>query len=156
MTFKEFYISDNDGKSNCVIRSLCKILNKEYNDVYNDLCKIAEDLKCDSFNDIPVFEKYMEDNNIFNIDYDKDIMIKDLNLNDNSYIVFCWNKKDYYHMLPIIDNVIYTIVNIISGVLSKHLTNIGFTTYIAIIPANPKGIIVSKHTLPFIFNFLFE
>jgi len=107
MTFKEFYITDKNGKSNCVIRSLCKILNKEYNDVYNDLCKIAEDLKCDSFNDIPVFEKYMEDNNIFNIDYDKDIMIKDLNLNDNSYVVFCWNKKDYYHMLPIIDNVIY-------------------------------------------------
>ena len=107
MTFKEFYITDKNGKSNCVIRSLCKILNKEYNNVYNDLCKIAEDLKCDSFNDIPVFEKYMEDNSIFNIDYNKDIMIKDLNLNDNSYVVFCWNKKDYYHMLPIIDNVIY-------------------------------------------------
>ena len=30
MTFKEFYISDNDGKSNCVIRSLCKILNEKY------------------------------------------------------------------------------------------------------------------------------
>ena len=29
MTFKEFYISDKNGKSNCVIRSLCKILNKE-------------------------------------------------------------------------------------------------------------------------------
>lgn len=107
MTFKEFYISDKNGKSNCVIRSLCKILNKEYNEVYNDLCKITEDLKCDSFNDIPVFEKYMEDNNIFNIDYDKDIMIKDLNLNDNSYIVFCWDKKDYYHMIPIINNTIY-------------------------------------------------
>ena len=107
MTFKEFYITDKNGKSNCVIRSLCKILNKEYNDVYNDLCKIGEDLKCDAFNDIPVFEKYMEDNNIFNIDYNKDIMIKDLNLNDNSYVVFCWNKKDYYHLLPIIDNVIY-------------------------------------------------
>ena len=107
MTFKEFYKSDKNGKSNCVIRSLCKILNKEYNDVYNDLCKIAVDLKCDSFNDILVFEKYMQDNNIFNIDYDKDIMIKDLNLNDNSYIVFCWDKNDYYHMIPIIDNVIY-------------------------------------------------
>ena len=107
MTFKEFDRKDKNGKSNCVIRSLCKILNKEYNDVYNDLCKIAEDLKCDSFNDIPVFEKYMEDNNIFKTDFDKDIMIKDLNLNDNSYIVFCWNKKDYYHMLPIVDNVIY-------------------------------------------------
>ena len=107
MTFKESYITDKNGKSSYVIRSFCKILNKEYNNVYNDLCKIAEDLKCDSFNDIPVFEKYMEDNSIFNIDYNKDIMIKDLNLNDNSYVVFCWNKKDYYHMLPIIDNVIY-------------------------------------------------
>ena len=107
MTFKEFYIVDKDGKSNCVVRSLCKILNKEYDDVYNGLFKVAKELNCSSFNDIPVFEKYMEDNNIFNIDYDKDIMIKDLNLNGNSYIVFCWDKSDYYHMIPIINNVIY-------------------------------------------------
>lgn len=107
MIFKDFYISDKNGKSNCVIRSLCKILNKEYEDVYNGLCEVSKELKRSSFNDIPVFEKYMEDNNIFNIDYNKDIMIKDLNLNDNSYVVFCWNKKDYYHMISIIDNVIY-------------------------------------------------
>ena len=44
MTFKEFYISDKNGKSNCVIRSLCKILNKEYNDVYQlNLNKIGEE-----------------------------------------------------------------------------------------------------------------
>lgn len=49
----------------------------------------------------------MEDNNIFNVDFDKDIMIKDLNLNNNSYIVFCWDKNDYYYMVPIIDNTIY-------------------------------------------------
>ena len=46
MTFKEFYISDNDGKSNCVIRSLCKILNKEYEEVYNGLCEISKELNC--------------------------------------------------------------------------------------------------------------
>ena len=46
MTFKEFYISDNDGKSNCVIRSLCKILNKEYEEVYNGLCEISKELSC--------------------------------------------------------------------------------------------------------------
>ena len=107
MTFKEFYITDKNGKSNCVIRSLCKILNKEYNDVYNDLCKIAEDLKCDSFNDIPVFEKYMEDNNIFKIIFEEDIKVKDLKMDNDSYIVFCYDKKDYYHMVPIIDNTIY-------------------------------------------------
>lgn len=38
MIFKDFYISDKNGKSNCVIRSLSKILNKEYEDVYNGLC----------------------------------------------------------------------------------------------------------------------
>lgn len=107
MTFKEFYISDKNGKSNCVIRSLCKILNKEYNDIYNDLCKIAEDLKCDSFNDIPVFEKYMEDNNIFKINHDEDIKVKDLKIDNGSYIVFCYDKKEFYHMISIIDNDIY-------------------------------------------------
>lgn len=107
MTFKEFYITDKNGKSNCVIRGLCKILNKEYNDVYNDLCKIAEDLKCDSFNDIPVFEKYMEDNNIFKINHDEDIKVKDLKIDNGSYIVFCYDKKEFYHMISIIDNDIY-------------------------------------------------
>ena len=107
MTFKEFYISDKNGKSNCVIRSLCKILNKEYEDVYNGLCEVSKELKRFSFNGIPVFEKYMEDNNIFKIISEKDIKVKDLKMDKDSYIVFCYDKKDYYHMVPIIDNVIY-------------------------------------------------
>ena len=107
MTFKEFYISDKNGKSNCVIRSLCKILNKEYEDVYNGLCEVSKELKRFSFNGIPVFEKYMEDNNIFKIISEKDIKVKDLTMDKDSYIVFCYDKKDYYHMVPIIDNVIY-------------------------------------------------
>jgi len=107
MTFKEFYISDKNGKSNCVIRSLCKILNKEYDDIYSDLCKIAKDLKSDSYNDVPVFEKYMEDSNIFKIGCEEDIKVKDLKIDNSSYIVFCYNKKDYYHMIPIINNTIY-------------------------------------------------
>lgn len=107
MTFKEFYIVDKDGKSNCVVRSLCKILNKEYDDIYNNLCKIAEELNCSSFNDIEVFEKYMEDNNIFKIIFEEDIKVKDLKMDKDSYIVFCYDKKDYYHMVPIIDNTIY-------------------------------------------------
>ena len=106
MEFKEFYISDNNGKSNCVVRSLSKILNKEYNDVYVGLLKVANDLKASSYNEIIVFEKYMMDNNIFKIDY-PEYMIRDLKLDNGSYIVFCYDKKDYYHMVPIINNVIY-------------------------------------------------
>ena len=107
MTFKEFYITDKNGKSNCVIRSLCKILNKEYGDVYNSLCKVAKELNCSSFNDIPVFEKYLEDNNIFKVNCDGNIKVKDLKIDNFSYIVFCYDKKNFYHMIPIINNVIY-------------------------------------------------
>ena len=57
--------------------------------------------------DIPVFEKYIEGNSIFKIICGEDIKVQDLKIDNSSYIVFCWNKKDYYHMIPIIDNVIY-------------------------------------------------
>ena len=107
MTFKEFYITDKNGKSNCVIRSLCKILNKEYDDVHNSLCKVAKELNCSSFNDIPVFEKYLEDNNIIKVNCDGNIKVKDLKIDNYSYIVFCYDKKNFYHMIPIINNVIY-------------------------------------------------
>jgi hypothetical protein len=107
MKLEEYFITGKNGKSNCVIRSLCKLLNKEYEIVFNELCKTAEELNCQSFNDIPVFEKYMEDNNIFKITSKEDIKVKDLELDDGSYIVFCYDKKDFYHMIPIINKVIY-------------------------------------------------
>ena len=107
MKFEEFYISDKNGKSNCVIRSLCKILNKEYDEVYSELCEISNKLNCSSFNDIEVFEMYMKNNNIFKINYEKDGLVKNLKLDNGLYIVFCYDKKDYYHMIPIINNVIY-------------------------------------------------
>ena len=105
MNFKEFYITDNDGKSNCVVRSLCKVLNKQYDEVYSDLITISKNLNC-SFNDIEVFEKYMSDNGINKIDSKEDI-IKNLKLDNGTYIVFCYDNEDYYHMIPIINNVVY-------------------------------------------------
>ena len=105
--FKEFYIEDSNGKSNCVIRSLCKILNKEYNEVLNGLITVQNQINAESFNDIPVFEKYMENNNIYKIDSFGEPKIKDLKLDNGSYIVFCYDKKERYHMVAIIDNVVY-------------------------------------------------
>lgn len=107
MEFKEFYIEDSNGKSNCVIRSLCKILNKDYDEVLNDLITVQNKINAESFNDIPVFEKYMENNNIYKIDCFGEPKIKDLKLDNGSYIVFCYDKKERYHMVAIIDNVVY-------------------------------------------------
>ena len=107
MTFEEYYVANNEGKSNCVIRSLCKNFDDEYDNVYDELCSIAKELNCASFNDIEVFETYMKRRNTNTIDYGKDIKIKDLNLEHGKYLVFCWDKKEFYHMVSIIDNVLY-------------------------------------------------
>ena len=107
MVFEKFYIADKNGKSNCVVRSLCKVLNREYDDVYNDLMKIAQKLKSHSFNDVEVFEKYMKDNNISKIEFKKDLKIKDIRLDKKTYVILCYDKEGYYHMIPIINNVIY-------------------------------------------------
>ena len=107
MEFKKFYIEDSNGKSNCVIRSLCKILNKEYDEVLNGLIDVQNEINAENFNDIPVFEKYMENNNIHKMSENIGIKIKELKLDDGSYIVFCYDKEERYHMIAIIDNVIY-------------------------------------------------
>ncbi len=107
MKFIEYNITNNDGKSNCVIRSFCKMFNESYNDVYDELCQIQKELNCENYNDVEVFETFMKNHNVDPINYGKDIKVKDLNLDSGSYIVFCWNKDNFYHMLPIIDNVVY-------------------------------------------------
>ena len=106
MEFKAFFITNEDGKSNCVVRSLCKILNKNYDEVYNDLCLIAQKLNKKSFNEIEVFEDYMSKNNILLLN-NQEVKIKDLELDNGKYIVFCYDKNNYYHMVSIINNTLY-------------------------------------------------
>ena len=106
MKFDEYYITDANGKSNCVIRSFCKIYNMEYNDVANELLSISKELNKD-FNDIETFEELMNRHNTKKIDYGKDLLIKDLTLDSEKYIIFCYDKKDFYHMIPVINNTIY-------------------------------------------------
>jgi len=103
--YQEYYIESN-GKSNCVVRTLCKILDKEYEEVYNELTRLANEENA-SYNDVCVFEKYMQKNNIHKISFNEDIRVKDLGLDNAAYIVLCYDKKDYYHMIPIINNIIY-------------------------------------------------
>lgn len=106
MKYKYYYVEDNNKKSNCVIRSFCKLYNGSYESVYNDLISLTKELNCDNYNDIKVFESYMENHNTIKIASD-DIKIKDLKLDNGEYIVFCYDKEDYYHMVPIINNAVY-------------------------------------------------
>ena len=106
MEYKYFNIEDSNGKSNCVIRSLSKIFNLSYEETYNGLCTIQKELNKDDYNDIEVFETYMKNKGMKELDI-SDVKVKDLKLDNGSYIVFCYDKKDWYHMIPIIDNTIY-------------------------------------------------
>ena len=107
MKFSEYYVANSEGWSNCVIRSFSKLFNKEYDEVYNELCKIQKELNSSSFNDIEVFETYMKRMNTDKIEYGKDMKVRDLKLDDGSYIVFCFDKHDFYHMVAIIDGTLY-------------------------------------------------
>ncbi len=106
MNFEEYYITDSNGNSNCVIRSFCKIYSREYDDVSNELLSISKELNKD-FNDIETFEELMMRHNTNKIDYGKDLLLKDLTLDNEKYIIFCYDKKDFYHMIPIINKTIY-------------------------------------------------
>ena len=106
MKYSEYFISNKEGKSNCVIRSFCKLYNQEYDVVFNELVELAHELNHNSFNDVEVFEEYMRRHDTIEIE-SKEIKIKDLELDSGNYIVFCYDKKDFYHMITIIDNTIY-------------------------------------------------
>ena len=109
MKFKEYYITDNKGNSNCVIRTISKLLNKDYETVEKMLLQIADELN-KSFNDIEVFEKVLFDNNYKEIET-KEIKIKDLELDNSKYAILCYDKKDFYHMIAIINNTLYDRTN---------------------------------------------
>lgn len=108
--YEEYFISNKDGKSNCVIRTFCKLFNKDYDTIFNELVDLTHELNRNNFNDIEVFEEYMKRQNINKIG-SKEIKLKDLNLDSGTYVVFCYDKKDWYHMVPIIDNVLYDKTN---------------------------------------------
>ena len=108
--YEEYFISNKDDKSNCVIRTFCKLFNKDYDTIFNELVDLTHELNRNNFNDIEVFEEYMKRQNINKIG-SKEIKLKDLNLDSGTYVVFCYDKKDWYHMVPIIDNVLYDKTN---------------------------------------------
>ena len=103
MKFEYYNPSEENG--GCVVRSLSKALDKDYEIVKEELLNYAKTLNFNSYNEVEVFEKYILDNH-FNKLESVNKEIKDLKLNNGTYIIFC-NKDDFYHMVTIINNVLY-------------------------------------------------
>lgn len=101
MEYKEYIV-----EGNCIIRTFTKLFNKSSEDVYNELLELAKKLNKEDYTDIEVFETYLTNNNYEILDNYEGV-IKDLKLDNSNYAVFCWDKKDYYHIVPIINNILY-------------------------------------------------
>lgn len=106
MKYEYYYAEDNNKKTNCIIRTFCKLFNKEYDAVKQEIINIAKELNYETYAEIEVFEKYLNDKNYIKQEH-KEEQIKNLKLENGKYAVFCYDKKDYYHMLPIINNTVY-------------------------------------------------
>lgn len=78
----------------------------EHSDAKNDLIKLSIKLKKDDYHDIEVFSAYLKKNGFKKISVKKDELVKNLNLDNDTYIVFCY-QDDFYHMACIIDNTLY-------------------------------------------------
>ena len=103
MNFIEYNPNIEDG--GCVIRTFTKLFNKDYKIIIEELMALASNLNYESYNEIEVFEKYLNDNNYTKIKGNNTLVSK-LKLTNNKYAVFAF-KDDWYHMFPIINNTIY-------------------------------------------------
>lgn len=94
-------------KGSCVLRTFTKLLEKEPNAIKEELINIAKKHNYENYNEIEVFEEYLYKNNYKKINNYNNSMIKDIELGKGKYAIFCYDKEDYYHMIPVIDNTVY-------------------------------------------------
>lgn len=100
------YYNPSLERGGCISRAISKALNINYSDVKNDLIKLSVKLKKDDYHDIEVFDAYLNKNGFKKINVKKDELVKNLNLDNGTYIVFCC-QDDFYHMTCIMDNTLY-------------------------------------------------
>ena len=93
--------------SNCILRSFSKITGKNGMIIETELKDLAKQMDKNDYSDIEVFEKYLEQLGFEKYDCLNDVKIKDLNLDNLTYSIFCWDKKDYYHLVTISENILY-------------------------------------------------
>ena len=88
MKFEKFYICDSNSNSNCVIRSFCKLFNKEYNEMKEELINSTQKMNCNNYNDIDVFESYLSSKDYTTEEINGDIKIEDLKLSKGKYALY--------------------------------------------------------------------
>lgn len=101
------YYNPSDESRSCVVRTMTKLTGKDYSVVKQELTELAEKTGCDTYNDETVFGRYMSFHGIHKLKEFNETKVGELQLGAGEYCVFCTNRSGFYHLLPMIDNVIY-------------------------------------------------
>ena len=100
------YYNPVQESGGCIFRSFSKYFDKDYNEVKEELLDLQKELEIESLNDDIVIETYLNNHGVYDINSSYNGKIKDYN-NVGESIVLCYNKKDFYHMVTLIDNTVY-------------------------------------------------
>ena len=100
------YYNPSDDKRSCVVRTLTKLTGKEYSTVKAELTALAHELGHETYNDEAVFEPYMANHGFYKISNHCNT-VGELESDSGAYCVYCTNRAGFYHLLPIVDNIIY-------------------------------------------------
>ena len=103
------YIEYNPATAkNCVIRSFSLLTGENCETIEEKLKNEALMLGKKEYTDVEVFENYLEKTMGFGkIPFDPDKTIKDLELSNGTYCVFCYDKNNFYHMVVIHNDTLY-------------------------------------------------
>lgn len=106
LSFEQY--NPSEDKQSCVVRTMTKLVGREYSTVKQELKELAERSDYETYNVQSVFEEYMSRNGIYKErDYNDNTQLRDLDLPVGTYCVFVTNRISYFHLVPVIDNVIY-------------------------------------------------
>ena len=101
------YYNPSDESRSCVVRTMTKLTGKTYDIVKAELTALAKKLGCETYNDEHVFGQYMAEHDIYKIKECNNTTVGELELNDGVYCIYSTNHNGFFHLIPIIDNVIY-------------------------------------------------
>lgn len=99
------YYNPSDEKHSCMFRSLSKALNKSFDNVKDELRELGNSMGINDLLDDRVFEAFLQKNGYKTVDKYNDSMLLDNNY-DGVNLVYSYHDE-WYHMVCIIDNIIY-------------------------------------------------
>ena len=101
------YYNPSDETRSCVVRTMTKLTGKAYQTVRDELTALASEFGYPEYNAPAVFEHYLAQHGFVKSEDSGGLQVRALRLARGTYCVFCTNGEDFFHLMPVIDGVIY-------------------------------------------------